>query len=234
VPGSDGLRIGIGLQLSDIASVLDENAMVAVLSPVEGETMFERAIETDLVLRMLRLEDAEELFRVVDANRLHLRQWLPWLDVNTEIEHTRTFIASTLDQHARNEGFVCAILLAGRIVGVVGYHPINWSNRSAEIGYWLSRDAVGRGLMTRCCRVLIDHAFTHLGLNRIAIPAAVGNLRSRAIPERLGFRKEGVVRDAEWLYDHYVDHVLYAALKREWDSEQGRCPGGESAAPPSH
>jgi len=185
--------------------------------------MFERTIDTDLKLRMLREDDAVELFRVIDANRQHLRQWLPWLDANTQVEHTRHFITAMLDQHARNEGFVCAILLSGRIVGVVGYHPIKRSNKSVELGYWLSREAIGKGTMTRCCRVLIDHAFTQLGLNRITIPAAVGNARSRAIPERLRFRKEGVIRDAEWLYDHYVDHVLYAALKREWSSEQGRC-----------
>jgi ribosomal-protein-serine acetyltransferase len=180
--------------------------------------MFEHNIDANLMLRMLREDDAEELFRVVDANRLHLRQWLPWLDANTEVGHTRQFIKSTVDQHARNEGFVCAILLSGRIVGVVGYHPIKWANRSVEIGYWLSRDAVGQGIVTRCCRVLIDHAFSQLGLNRVAIPVAVGNARSRAIPERLGFAREGVVRDAEWLYDHYVDHVLYAVLKRDWNS----------------
>lgn len=187
------------------------------------EPIFERTLDTDLKLRMLRQDDAEQLFRVVHANREHLRQWLPWLDDNTEIEHTRKFISSTRDQHARHEGFVCAIWLSGCIVGVIGFNSIRWSNRSAEIGYWLSRKAIGKGTMTRCCRVLIDHAFTELGLNRITIPAAVGNSRSRAIPERLRFRQEGIIRDAEWLYDHYVDHVLYAALKGEWDSEQGCC-----------
>ncbi len=185
--------------------------------------MFEHTIDTNVKLRMLRLEDAEELFHIVDENRRHLREWLPWLDGNTEVEHTRQFISSALEQHGRNEGFVCAILLSGRIVGVVAYHPIRWANRSVEIGYWLSHEAVGNGIMTRCCRVLVDHAFTQLALNRVTIPAAVGNSRSRAIPERLRFRNEGIIRDAEWLYDHYVDHVLYAALKKEWDSEQGCC-----------
>ena len=110
------------------------------LAFAEKETMLELTIDTDLKLRMLREEDAEELFHVVDANRQHLRRWLPWLDANTEVEHTRQFISSTLDQHARNQGFVCGVLLSDRIVGVVGYHAINWGNRSVEIGYWLSRE----------------------------------------------------------------------------------------------
>jgi ribosomal-protein-serine acetyltransferase len=183
--------------------------------------MFDRSIAPDLSLRVLCEEDAGELFDLVDGNRVHLREWLPWLDANIEVAHTRDFIRTMLEQQARNEGFVCAVVLEARIAGVAGYHPIRWSNRSVEIGYWLSRKTTGKGVMTKCCRALVDHAFRALKLNRVAIPVAVENLRSRAIPERLGFTNEGVMRDAEWLYDHYVDHVIYALLRREWSDEQG-------------
>lgn len=177
------------------------------------------AIDDGLELRTLREEDAGALFQVVDANRKHLREWLPWLDANTKEEHSRMFIKSVLKQETDNLGPTYAVVLRGRIVGLVGYHPIRWNNKSVEIGYWLTRAATGQGIMTRCCRALVDHAFDAMGLNRVTIPAAVENGRSRAIPERLGFRKEGVIRDAEWLYDHYVDHVLYSMLKREWKGE---------------
>lgn len=185
--------------------------------------MFEKKIHPSLRLRSLRLSDAEELFRLVDANRTRLREWLPWLDSTTGVESQREFIRSILDQEARGQGGVYAVLGDEQIVGVAGYHPIRWANRSVDIGYWLDAEATGKGIMTRCCRSLVDHAFTELGLNRVAIPVAVGNARSRAVPERLGFKIEGTIRDAEWLYDHYVDHVLYAALRREWDGDLGRC-----------
>lgn len=178
--------------------------------------MFEASIDNELRLRLLCEADAEELFRVVEANRQHLREWLPWLDANTTPEHSGEFIRSVLRQHAQEQGFTCAIIFRGCIVGVVGYHPIRWSNKSVELGYWLSREAVGHGIMTRCCRLLVAHAFQGLGLNRVVIPVAVGNRRSRGIPERLGFTQEGVIRDAEWLYDHFVDHALYAILKKDW------------------
>ena len=71
--------------------------------------------------------------------------------------------------------------------------------------------------MTRACRALVTHAFRELGLHRVEIRAAPGNRRSRAIPERLGFRQEGILRDAEWPYDHYVDLVVYAMLADEWE-----------------
>jgi ribosomal-protein-serine acetyltransferase len=65
---------------------------------------------------------------------------------------------------------------------------------------------------------LVEHAFGELGLNRVSIACAVENKKSCAIPERLGFRREGVKRQAEWLYDHFVDHVVYGALASEWQA----------------
>jgi hypothetical protein len=50
----------------------------------------------------------------------------------------------------------------------------------------------------------------------------------RAVPERLGFQLEGIIRDAEWLYDHFVDHAMYAILKKDWNGEQ---QGGEDSPP---
>jgi ribosomal-protein-serine acetyltransferase len=179
--------------------------------------MFEHIIDERLSLRTLHIQDADELFAVVDANRAYLRQWLPWLDANTAPEHTRAFIQSTLDQCARNEGFACAILHDGKIVGTAGYHPIKWNSHSVEIGYWLAEAYTGRGIITQCCRVLIEHAFIELKLHKVLIPVAEENHKSRAIPEQLGFKNEGVLRNAERLYDRYVNHVIYSLSFQDWN-----------------
>jgi ribosomal-protein-serine acetyltransferase len=106
------------------------------------------------------------------------------------------------------------------LAGVIGYDAIDWENRSTEVGYWLGEGYQGKGLATAACRALVDHAFKELGLNRVSIACATENKKSCAIPERLGFRREGVVRQAEWLYDHFVDHVVYAALASEWQARR--------------
>jgi ribosomal-protein-serine acetyltransferase len=170
----------------------------------------------DLELDLLDEAQAEELFALVDANRTYLRQWLPWLDQNTEVEHTRAFIRATRKQHEDNNGFTCGIRLRGRLVGVVGLHGIDRANRKTSIGYWVAQPHQGRGLVTRACAALLPYLFEELGLNCVEIGCAVGNAKSNAIPERLGFTKEGVLRQREWLYDHFVDHVVYSLLASEW------------------
>jgi ribosomal-protein-serine acetyltransferase len=179
--------------------------------------VFSHRLNNDSGLRQLALSDAEELFTVCDANRLYLRRWLPWLDRTKKPTDTRTFIESCIRQDEANQGFQALIIVQGRIAGLVGYHRIDWSNRSTSLGYWLAEEYQGRGLMTSSCRVLVDHGFAALNLHRIVISCAPGNARSRAIPQRLGFIYEGRLRDAEWLYNHYVDHEIYSQLQKEWE-----------------
>ncbi len=178
--------------------------------------MFSHRLNDQHCLRELTGGDAEELFAVCDANRAHLRQWLPWLDRTRTSADTRGFIESAIRQAENNQGFQALILVRGRIAGLVGYHRIDWANHLTSIGYWLAEEYQGLGLMTQSCQALVDHAFAALNLNRVVIACATGNARSRAIPQRLGFTHEGRLREAEWLYDHYVDHEVYAQLQRDW------------------
>jgi ribosomal-protein-serine acetyltransferase len=166
----------------------------------------------DLELRLLQISDAQELFALTDANRLYLRQWLPWLDNTTEVADTLNFIELTLQQFTDREALIAAICYTDRaisgdnsqIVGTIGFNQIDWQNRSGYLGYWLAAAYRGSGIMTAACESLIDYAFTTLDLHRVVIACASENHRSRAIPERLGFIHEGVTQQAERLYDRYV------------------------------
>ncbi len=180
--------------------------------------MFSYQIDEHITLRLLEPRHAELLFTVVDTNRASLRQWMPWLDTNQSVENTRAFIETSCQQFAANNGFNAAIWVREQIVGVIGFHRVDWQNQSSSIGYWLGQDFRGQGIMTKACRALINYAFQDLKLNRIEIRCAVQNAKSRAIPERLGFTNEGTIRQAEYLYDRFVDHVVYGLLANEWDS----------------
>jgi ribosomal-protein-serine acetyltransferase len=172
-------------------------------------------------IRLLEESDAEELFVLVDRNRDHLSPWLPWVESTRDPSATLAMIHTTHRQMAGNDGFHAAIVCDGSIVGVVGFHHVDWQNRATSIGYWLSADHEGRGTMTAAVGALLDHAFGVWRLERVEIQAAIDNRRSRAVPERLGFREEGVRIQAERHGDHFVDLVLYAMLAADWAWPRG-------------
>jgi ribosomal-protein-serine acetyltransferase len=165
----------------------------------------------DAYLRLYEERDLDELHAVIEDNREHLSRWLPWAIVQTQAD-TAEYIARSRRQLAESDGTSMAIVAGGRIVGAIGFNAISTVHRNATLGYWLAESAQGHGLMTRAVRACVDHAFGPWGLHRIDIRAATGNERSRAIPLRLGFREEGVLREAEWVADRWLDHVVYGRL----------------------
>jgi len=175
-----------------------------------------------LILRLLKEEDAEELFLRNDQNRGHLRQWMPWLDETKSASDTLNFIQRSLDSASHGTQYHYALLLDGELVGVVAFNNIEKINRCATIGYWLAKSKMGRGYMTAAVKALIDDGFQHLELNRIQARVAAANYHSQAVCERLGLNKEGVLRQAEWLYDHYVDLTMNSVLRNDWKQKSDR------------
>jgi ribosomal-protein-serine acetyltransferase len=170
-------------------------------------------------LRLLDEADARELHGLIEANRTYLARWLPWAAGQT-FDDTSDFIRRTRKQLSDTDGFQAAIVLEQGIVGVVGYHAVDWANRSTRIGYWLDQGHQGQGTMTAAVRLLADHALSVWALNRVEIRAAVENRRSRAIPERLGFQEEGTRRQAERVGGRYLDSVAYSMLAAEWQTKE--------------
>jgi ribosomal-protein-serine acetyltransferase len=172
-------------------------------------------VDERTILRSPHLSDAEPLFAAIDASRAYLRRWLPWVDGSRTPEHTREFLRGAISGAADGKSLILVIEHDGAPCGTVGFNWIDPANGSCEIGYWLREDVQGRGIITGCCRALVAHAFDGLGLNSVRIAAAVGNERSRRVPERLGFRIDGVIREAERLSSGHVDQVLYTFLRRD-------------------
>jgi ribosomal-protein-serine acetyltransferase len=172
-----------------------------------------------LRLRALEESDAIELHALIEANRAHLARWMPWAAHQT-LEDTVSFLRATRRQLADNDGLQSALTSGTAIVGVAGFHGVDWPNRTTSLGYWLAGVAQGRGAMTRAVGALVDHAIGTWELNRVEIRADVENRRSRAIPERLGFALEGTLRQAQRFGEGYRDQVLYAMLAQAWTTTE--------------
>jgi ribosomal-protein-serine acetyltransferase len=176
---------------------------------------FRRSVADNLELVQFSLDDAELLFAAVDRNREHLRRWLPWVDGTASADDIREFLARTIEQYEEGLGPNCGIWLEGSLIGAIGCHPIDHAHRQCSLGYWLAAGYEGQGIITRGSRLLLDYLFDEMSLHRIEIRCGTGNTRSCAIPQRLGFHREGVLREAEWVNDRWVDLVVWSLLEQD-------------------
>jgi ribosomal-protein-serine acetyltransferase len=182
--------------------------------------IFRILVRKDLELRLPEEKDAIGMFRLIEENRGYLRQWLTWLDTNTSVSDTRRLIRTGLSQYKKMAGLSLGIYYKGQWIGKINLQAWEKTQRRANIGYWISKKFEGRGIVTASVKALLKYAFTELGINRIDVHCAIKNHRSRAIPERLGMKLEGKMRDGNWLYNHYVDLYVYSILAREWKKRQ--------------
>lgn len=166
-------------------------------------------------MRLIHRQDTDLLFGLIDSNRVHLGSWHPWVEGVRSRDDAARMISAWEQQNANNRGFCAAILFDDKLCGVIHHLTVDWQNQWTAFSYWLDAAHQGHGIMTRCCRALIIHAFAAWHLNRVTIECAEENIRSRAIPERLGFKLEGIIRAAERLQDRHVDHAVYGLLRSE-------------------
>lgn len=155
-------------------------------------------------------DDAEELALRVDENREYLRRWASWVDRTTTRSDSQKFVRTCLESAISGTGYHYALLLDAEIVGLVTFNTIEKINRCATLGYWLAKSQTGRGLMTTAAKALIREGFRQLEfefkrgspLETIPVKLSV----------RLGLKKEGVLRQAEWVNDHFVEMRVVSTL----------------------
>jgi ribosomal-protein-serine acetyltransferase len=180
------------------------------------------AVDGDIELRGVCVADCAELYASIDSNRARLREWLPWVRDDFNPKHLLSFLDLKESENESRVSLTTHIRYKGKLCGAIGLHNINQRDRNSSIGYWLDHEFTGRGIMTRACRALVTEGFRHYGLHRIEIRCATANARSSAIPRRLGFKEEGRLREAEWLYDHWVDLFVFSMLRHDWKDPEPR------------
>lgn len=170
-------------------------------------------ITPNIVLKPISLDMVSDIYNTIDTEREYLRVWLPFVDNTLDDSVIYAFVSSKLETGQ----IVFTIYDNDKFVGLIGFHNLHNANRKAEIGYWLSEKAQGKGIITQAVKELLMMAFTEVNLNSIRILAAVDNLKSRRIPEKLGFTLEGITRDGELLVDNkFTDIAVYSLLKKEF------------------
>lgn len=173
-------------------------------------------LDSEIVLREFKPTDAEAVFRTVTENHEHLRVFMHWIVPDYSLLSARQFIAEAIAARSERRNLGLAIFRNDRFIGSIGFTTFDWLANATEIGYWIAKDEEGKGIVSRSVELLIDHAFSELGMNRIEIRCSAENIRSAAIPERLGFKREGVLRQSQFRNGKLHDFIVFGLLKSEW------------------
>lgn len=179
--------------------------------------IFHRYLRAEYSLKLLEKADAMALFSTIYRNKAELNQWLPWVNSTRSVTDSKAFIEDSLYKYSRGENMITGIWHRQELIGCIGFNEISLVQRKAVIGYWLAKDYRGKGIVTIACHLLLKYAFEELKLNRIEILCADQNYSSRAVPQRLRFKEDGVLHDYLRLHDQYVDIILYSISRRDWN-----------------
>ncbi len=177
--------------------------------------MFHARLRADLELRLVEERHAAIHFALMDQDRHYLREWFAWVDATETEEDSLTFVRGARERFASKGEITAGVWFQDRFAGMISTHMTDLLNRKAEIGYWLGKSFQGQGIMTEACRALVRHALSEMDLNRVEIRCAIGNARSRAIPQRLGFTHEATLREAQLLHGTYHDLEVWSMLRKE-------------------
>ncbi len=176
-----------------------------------------------LKLRPWQDEDAEPLVKYADDREV-------WLNL-TDVFPNPYSKDDALEFFAKNrewDDLIWAIDRAGEPIGGCGLHfKTNVWRKNVEIGYWVGRPFWGRGIATAAARALVDHAFTHLDIQRIHASAFEWNPASQRVLEKAGFLLEGRHRDAIYKDGRTTSEMVFGLLRNEW--AERRDPAGRSS-----
>ena len=173
-------------------------------------------LETDrLILRKMTPDDAEAMFAY--ASDPEVTRYVTW-ETHRSIEDSRSFLELALGKYESGEEPDWGIVYKGdhRFVGACGI--VGWvtEHARAEVGFVLSREYWGRGLMSEAVRTMLSFGFERMGLNRIEARCVAENVASARVMEKAGMTHEGTLRQREYIKRAYRDMEIYSILSNEF------------------
>lgn len=179
-----------------------------------------------VIVRPYCEDDTEAVFAAIRESVEMLAPWVPWAHTHDTPDDTREFVRRSVGQLILRESLTLGVFLRedGRFLGGTGIIPRGWQIPAFEIGYWLRDGAVGKGYMSEAVQLQTAYCFDGLGAQRVAIRCDARNVRSRAIPQRLGYTLEATLYNNEIATDGTLrtseiwamTPESYAAARARW------------------
>ncbi len=176
-------------------------------------------IETErLVVRCYQPSDTQLLADSVKESVEHLKPWMPWAHSEpTPFEQRLDGVKRFRGRFDLKEDYIYGIFNPEetKLLGGTGLHTRLGDNQ-LEIGYWIHKDYVNKGLVTESTAALVKVAFEIVHVHRIEIHCDPGNHASASIPRKLGFTHEGTLRAKTPFLDRWSDSMIWGLLDTEY------------------
>ena len=157
---------------------------------------------------------AEGFWEATKASLPELMRFMAWAP-HASPENSRAYAERTEKRFNEAIDWGFTIFHSGEVAGSIALMNYEALNNVAEIGYWIRSDLAGQGLGTEAARAVCDFGFDEIGLHRVELRAWTENPASIRIAEKLGFVREGLLREASWAQAGYQDMYIYGLLKSE-------------------
>lgn len=150
---------------------------------MEGQSLDTYNITNELTLASLQLDDADTLFSLIQKNKAHLGEWLPWVHHCKSIEAVKTFIQSTQTTYNEQKGLEAGIKLNEQLIGVF---RLTFDQQLGNIGYWIDEDTQGKGIVTTIVKYMTDTFAPKVDGFEIFCPD--GHVKSERVAIKAGFQ----------------------------------------------
>jgi RimJ/RimL family protein N-acetyltransferase len=178
-------------------------------------------VDGDILVRPLKLTDEQSLFAAVRESIPEVSPWLGWCHENYSIDETREFLRSRGEKSQGDEWYSFGVFDRSngeRFLGGVGLNFINRVHQFGNLGYWVRTSVTGRGVASKASRLVARFGFEELGLHRIEILAAVSNIASQRVAEKIGAAREGVLRKRLLIRGEPQDAVMFSLVQEDLQS----------------
>ena len=178
------------------------------------ETLPQTLTDGRVRIRRLDLTDVDTIFEAVQASMVPLSAWMPWAHPGYSRDDAAWFSATTWLNWQNKTAFEFVVEDAadGRFLGMCGLNGVSVAERRANLGYWVRVGENGRGVCTAATRLVARFGFQALGLVRIRLFHAAGNIGSQRVAEKAGFVLEGVQRKRLKINGVLHDTKLYSLV----------------------
>jgi RimJ/RimL family protein N-acetyltransferase len=182
-----------------------------------------------LLLRRFTRRDVGAMTEAVQASLPALNEWLPWAHPGYRRDDAAIYVRDSLEAWKEGRAYDFAIRSRAdtrRHVGNISIWPVSRLTRTAEIGYWIRTDDTSHGLATEATGALVKVGFDDLGHHKLVLRIAIGNRSSERVAEKLGFAREGVLREELLIRGRWIDHTLFSLLDREYHDREEQLATG--------